>query len=148
MSENKDVAVDEANVVDPVPDKQVADATENGTALNSDGDVSDVEADDEGLDDGQDDGLDDDDDEFEDDEFEEDEDEEYEDDDDPNAEGRRMLAELVEDGDVETDDEDDAFDGNVVAGKKRKVGEADGDLVGDAHPPPKKRVEVEDDAEE
>ncbi|BEI81497.1 hypothetical protein CcaverHIS002_0206570 [Cutaneotrichosporon cavernicola] len=143
MSENKDaVTVDEAKVVDPVPEH--VDAPENGTALDSDDDVSDVEADDEGLDD----GLDDDDDEFEDDEFEEDEDEEYEDDDDPNAEGRRMLAELVEDGDVETDDEDDAFDGNVVAGKKRKVGEADGDLVGDAHPPPKKRVETEDDAEE
>jgi hypothetical protein len=35
-----------------------------------------------------------------------------------------------------------------VAGKKRKVGEADGDLVGDGHPPPKKRAEAEDDVEE
>lgn len=50
--------------------------------------------------------------------------------------------------DVETDDEDEAFDGNAVAGKKRKVGEADGDLAGDGHPPAKKRAEAEDDVEE
>lgn len=45
---------------------------------------------------------------------------------------------------------DPADDGGAIAGKKRKVGETDGDLVGDGHPPPKKRLETEadDDAEE
>ncbi|GMK53984.1 hypothetical protein CspeluHIS016_0105700 [Cutaneotrichosporon spelunceum] len=144
-AENKDAAaVDEAEAKVADPEETVnaqADATENGAAP-SDGNESDVEAEDDGFDD-----------DFDDDGFEEDEDddeseEEYEDDEDPNAEGRRMLAELVEDGDVETDEEDEAFDGNVVVGKKRKVGETDGDLAGDGNRPPTKRLETEDDAEE
>lgn len=35
-----------------------------------------------------------------------------------------------------------------MAGKKRKVGEAGGDLAGDGNPPPKKRAEEEEDVEE
>lgn len=58
------------------------------------------------------------------------------------------LARLPQGKDIETDDEDDDVpdpaDGGQVAGKKRKVGEAGGDLAGDAHPPPKKRAEEEE----